>query len=115
MKIMIFQTEAHVRIEFVAQASECLVSKNRVRIRTMHRSVANLDPIGIDDREGGANAAPDIRDQLISMGALKADVEEQRHIGKLGIDSGGASAGIYPVSLPIGPRRKIVNQIISGV
>src|SRR6266851_4696902 len=80
MKIMIFQTETHPLIEFETQAGECLVGKHRVGIRAVHRGAADLDLLGIDHREGGANSTPTIRNQSISMGALKADVEEQRHI-----------------------------------
>src|SRR5437899_2008381 len=80
MKIMIFQTEAHLRVEFVTQAGECLVGKNRVGIRAVPPSGVANDFFDVDGWKGSTYSTPNVGNYPVSVGALKAEVEEKWHI-----------------------------------
>src|SRR5882724_7506650 len=80
MKIMIFQTQPHPMIQFETQAGECLVGKNRVGIRAVPPSGVTIDFFDVNGGKGSTNSTPNVRNYPVSVGTLKPEVEEKRHI-----------------------------------
>src|SRR6266850_6801411 len=80
MKIMIFKTQPHPMVQFETQAGECLVGKNRVGIRAVSPSGAAIDFLDVNGWKGSTYSTPNVGNYPVSVGALKAEVEEKRHI-----------------------------------